>query len=449
MTVRSKPVLVSALCLVLALGVAACGSSSSSSSSSSSGSTSGNSETGADQSKEVSGTLTTWDYEWDVSPGYRKAMKVLDPIFEKEYPNVKLERVKQPIENYYTLVQAAFTAHEGPDIMMLTPGVAGVGHYSKGLTPLNDLLPKQEQEELSGWEFETPGYAAEGERFALPVGLNGDLFYYNKKMFKEAGLPTDFQPKTWDEVKEAGEKLEAAGIQAFSGGNKDGVEVCGWETVGWQSTNTYEQAVELMEGTMPWTDKAVEDAFQPMLMMEEAGLYHERFAEPYFLEGVEQFGEEKGAMTIGLAGAVAYWGEYGPKIGEENLGVFFPPESNYQNYESNTNYAIPDFAKNQAAAVAYLEFLGSKHSIEVITSDMGTIPNHTGLKIPADAPPIQKEIVAKFQPGEIDPYLCGMFSSSLNGLIFPEIGEVLQGRKTLPDALNVIQEAAERETPGA
>lgn len=441
MTVRSKPVLVSALCLVLALGVAACGSSSSSTSSSS--------ETSSDQSKKASGTVTTWDYEWNVSPGYREAMKELDPIFERE-TGIKIDRVHQSIENYYTLVQAAFTANEGPDIMMLTPGVAGIIHWSKGLEKLNDLLPEELQDQLTGWEFETPGYAAEGDRYGLPVGLNGYLYYYNKKMFKEAGLPTDFQPKTWDEVREAGEKLEAAGIQAFSGGNKDGVETCMWMSTGWQTTNTYQQALELSEGTLPWTDSVVEDAMQPLLTMQEAGLYgSDRFTEPYFLEGLKQFGEEKGAMTIGLAAAVAYWGEYGPEIGEENLGVFFAPESNYQNYESNTNFALTKFAPNKDAAVAYLEFLGSQRAIKSIVDHTGLIPNREDVSLPADAPPVQKEIVNQFSETEIQPYLCGMFPSSLNeGAIFPEMNEVLQDRKTLPDGLQAIQDAAERESSG-
>lgn len=443
MTIRSRPVLASALCLVLALGVAACGSSTSSTSS-----TSSNSDISTDQAKKIEGTVTLWDYEYDQNVGYQEAMKELDPIFEREHPGVKLDRIRQSTENYEELTQAAFTSGEGPDVMMMFPG-GRLKHWAKGLERLNDLIPKEEQEQLIGWEMDTPDFTADGDRYALPVTLNGYVYYYNKKMFKEAGLPTDFQPKTWDELRETGEKLEAAGIQAFSGGNKDGAETCYVQSQGWQSTNTYQQAIELANGSLPWTDKVVEDSFQPLLMMQEAGLYgSERFNQPYFLEGLEAFGDEKGAMTQGLAAGIGYWGEYIPKIGEKNLGMFFAPESKYESYETNTNYSIPSFAKNKDAAVAYLEFLGSRRSIQSIVDHTGLIPNRRDVSIPADAPAVQKEIAKEFAKGNTKPYVCGLLGSSVLLPYTSELSEVLQGRKSLPDALQAIQEAADREGSG-
>jgi raffinose/stachyose/melibiose transport system substrate-binding protein len=441
MRVPSRPILALALCLVLALGVAACGGSSSSSSGSS-GST-GSSESSTESGGKIEGTVSLWDYEYNINPGYKEAMDELTPIFEKEHPGVKVERIQPPGSNYEALLQAAFTSQEGPDIVMLPPGALGVVHWAKGLVKLNDLISKEEQEQLIGWEMDTPGFTAEGDRYALPVTLNGFVYYYNKKMFKEAGLPTDFQPKTWDEVREVGEKLKAAGMQPFSGGNKDGAETCFGMSTGWQSTNTYQQAIELANGSLPFTDKAVEEALNPLLMMQEAGLYGpERFNQPFFLEGIEAFGEEKGAMTLGLAGG---FGEYPEKLGEENVGVFFAPESEYESYETNTNFAIPDFTKNQAGAVAYLEFLGSQRSIQSIVDHTGVISNRKDVSLPAHATPLQKEIAKEFTNGKTEPYICGMLEAPVaNGSLEPEVAEVMQGRKSLPDALQATQEVAER-----
>jgi multiple sugar transport system substrate-binding protein len=46
-------------------------------------------------------------------------------------------------------------------------------------------------------------------RYAVPNGTDGRVLYYNRKLFAQAGLPTDWQPASWDEVISAGERLEA------------------------------------------------------------------------------------------------------------------------------------------------------------------------------------------------------------------------------------------------
>ena len=49
----------------------------------------------------------------------------------------------------------------------------------------------------------------EGKRYGVPVGTDGRVLFLNKKLFAKAGLPTDWQPKSWDEVLQAGRQLKA------------------------------------------------------------------------------------------------------------------------------------------------------------------------------------------------------------------------------------------------
>jgi ABC-type glycerol-3-phosphate transport system substrate-binding protein len=49
----------------------------------------------------------------------------------------------------------------------------------------------------------------EGKRYGIPVGTDGRVLFFNKKLFAKAGLPTDWQPKSWDEVLQAGRQLKA------------------------------------------------------------------------------------------------------------------------------------------------------------------------------------------------------------------------------------------------
>lgn len=55
--------------------------------------------------------------------------------------------------------------------------------------------------------------------YCLPLGMNIEGFWYNKKAFEKAGISA--VPATWDELAADADKLMAAGIQPFASGGKD------------------------------------------------------------------------------------------------------------------------------------------------------------------------------------------------------------------------------------
>lgn len=443
MKMRLRLFLALAMACALALAVSACGGGGGGSTGGE-GTTASSGSGSVDKSEfegKISGTVTVWDYQMESVPALKKVSEELDAEFEQMHPGVTIKRVPQGIENYEALLQASFTSHEGPDVLMMQPGALGTIHWAKGLVELNELVPQQEQEKIIGWEMNTPGYVKEGPRYAIPVTLNGSIFYYNKKMFKKAGLPTEFHPQTWAELREAGEKLKAAGIQPFWGGMKGGLENCFWLSSGWQTMHTVDQAIELSDGSMPWTDKAVEEAFGPVLEMQNAGLYSKEQFSSTFLEEWAAFGEEKSAIVFAKPAVAGYWGEYAEKLGEKNFGVFVPPGSKYQWYETFTNWSIPTYAKNKPAALAFIEFLGSKHGVEAVVNNIGGLSNRTDVSPSGNLPVQGQEVAAIYREEELEPYVCGMIQgpTAFQGM-FPEMEQVLQGHKELPEALQAIQE---------
>jgi multiple sugar transport system substrate-binding protein len=79
--------------------------------------------------------------------------------------------------------------------------------------PLADLVGQDKVDGWEGWSKIPQAVAAlgdfEGKRYGIPVGTDGRVLYFNKKLFAQAGLPTDWQPRSWDDVLAAGEKLKA------------------------------------------------------------------------------------------------------------------------------------------------------------------------------------------------------------------------------------------------
>ncbi|ANZ42007.1 ABC transporter substrate-binding protein [Lentzea guizhouensis] len=49
----------------------------------------------------------------------------------------------------------------------------------------------------------------DGKRYGVPMGTDGRVLFFNKKLFAQAGLPADWQPRSWQDVLDAGTRLKA------------------------------------------------------------------------------------------------------------------------------------------------------------------------------------------------------------------------------------------------
>jgi multiple sugar transport system substrate-binding protein len=47
-----------------------------------------------------------------------------------------------------------------------------------------------------------------GKKYGMPTGTDGRVLFYNKQLFAKAGLPADWQPKSWADILAAGRKLK-------------------------------------------------------------------------------------------------------------------------------------------------------------------------------------------------------------------------------------------------
>ncbi|HEU4701982.1 MAG TPA: extracellular solute-binding protein [Conexibacter sp.] len=427
------------LACVLLAGLAACGSNDGGSG----GSSGGGGSTTAE--KRLSGTITVWDLNYRSFPDYTRAVDKLDAAFEALHPGVTIRHVGVPLAQEAQTLQAAFTARRGPDVINLHPGPTGVLHWSKGLERLNDRVTDDMRENLVGWEMLSTDLEGGGDLYAVPSGLFGFVFYYNKQLFRRAGLPTDFKPQTWEELKEAAEKLKAAGIQPFAGGNKEGYENGWWLDAGWQTVNTPEQASQLGRGEIPFTDPIVEKAYEPQRMMQEAGLFAEdSFTTPLFPDGVQRFADGKGAMILGGFAIAASYAQFNPTLGERNVGLFFSPGSRYLTAFPSSPWGIPSFSTNKDAAWAYIEYTISKEGQELLYKEGKVLPAHKGVEIAADAPVQERMLLEAARSQPTGPSAHQMISGSAQEALRNDINEAHQGRKSFEDALQAVQDANEK-----
>jgi ABC-type glycerol-3-phosphate transport system substrate-binding protein len=432
-----KNLLIVALACGLSVGLAACGD---------------DDETNASKKEKIGGTVTVWDVVYKAFPDSTKAADQLDAEFERLHPGVTVKHVAQPLTKYAQVLQAAFTGRKGPQVMMLLAGTGGTGiqRWTKGLENPEDQITDEQRENLTGWgscseEFDANG-AENGRAYGIPVGTQSFVFYYNKKLFKQAGLPTDFQPTSWDEVKEAGEKLKAAGIQPFTGGNKEGVTNSLWLAAGWPTVSTQEKSVGLSTGETSFEDPDFARALGPEQMMVDAGLYPDDwFSVPLFPDGEARFPDGEGAMFLGFISVTGHYYNSIPKLGEKNVGLFWPPGGRYIGIEANWCWAVPSFAENKEAAWAYVDFVTNKAAMETLYEVGKTLPNDKTIEVAPDAPVQERQILEDLRSRDVFQTTHAMLPGAVFDQFYTTFNEVLQGRKSMKEFQEELQQTAEKE----
>lgn len=214
---------------------------------------------GGDGGAEGDPNTIVW---WSNHPASSKAIEEeLIARFEKENPDLKV-RLVDGGKNYEELGQkfnAALSGTDLPDVVVLSD----VWWFNFALN--GQIANIDEVAERAGVDTSTyvdslyEDYALNGGHFAMPFARSTPLFYYNKDLWKEAGLP-DRGPESWDEMTEWGKTLQkklSGRERAHGWGNA--VDYLSWTFSGplWTKGGAYSDGWD-MKLTSPETIAAVE-----------------------------------------------------------------------------------------------------------------------------------------------------------------------------------------------
>lgn len=131
--------------------------------------------------------------------------------FEKANPGKKVEFVpiKAPDSEYYTKLQQMLRSPKtAPDLVYEDTFLINSDITSGYLKPLDPYLAK-----WPDWDqfIDTAKAAAKGEdgrTYGVPDGTDTRGLWFDKGIFAKAGLPADWQPKTWDDVLDAARTIK-------------------------------------------------------------------------------------------------------------------------------------------------------------------------------------------------------------------------------------------------
>ena len=175
--------------VVASVALAGCGGSSSSSSSSSGGG-------GSSSTAPV--TLTLWhNYGTEQNA---VATKNLVTAYEKLHPNVTINVVSQPADNYFALLKAAAISHTGPDIAVQWTGLFTL-QDTNYLSKLTGLVPQASLDKMKGLQWMSAGLSSSGPVYVMPLEDQFYIGFYNKSDFQKAGVTS--VPTDWSELNAA------------------------------------------------------------------------------------------------------------------------------------------------------------------------------------------------------------------------------------------------------
>jgi raffinose/stachyose/melibiose transport system substrate-binding protein len=326
-------------------------------------------------------TLVVWDQE--VRGGQAEAIKKLNQQFQEKYPNITLERSAKSFTDLQATLKLAASGPNPPDVVEVNNGYSAMGP----LVEAGLLKPLDQYADRYGWadrysegllkmnKFTEDGKSfGTGSLFGVPIVGEVVGVYYNKAKLQKLGLEL---PGTFEEFESALQKAKAGGEVPIQFGNLDK----------WTGIHEYEE-IQLQQ-----IDKAAasdfifgesSDGFDNEGNLAAAKTLQDWAKQGYFTNGFAglgydpswaQFGKGKGLFLITGSWLTA---DLKKALGDD-VGFFLLPAPEGGSLATLGGEGLPwaissKTEGNEAeAAAAYIDFLTSDESMQVIT-DAGQLP---------------------------------------------------------------------------
>jgi len=179
-----------------------------------------------DSNAPLSGSITFWHAYSADSQEVKTLDTVIIPAFKAKHPGVDVKQVAVPYDQLHQKLLTAAAGSDLPDVVR--SDIAWVPELSKLgiLDQLDASMPDFQQ--LADKVF--PGTLAtnkyKGKYYGLPLDTNTRVQMYSEAALTKAGVTT--APKTFDDLKALGAKLNGKGAFAFADNGLSGWNVLPW-----------------------------------------------------------------------------------------------------------------------------------------------------------------------------------------------------------------------------
>jgi raffinose/stachyose/melibiose transport system substrate-binding protein len=381
---------------------------------------------GSSGSSSTSGpvTLTIWhNYGTEQET---TALKNMAAAFHKLHPNVTMNVVSQPADNYFALLQAAAVSKTGPDLAVMWTGLFTL-QYKDFLTNLKGKIPASTFARIDpdALKWTSDQFNAANGPYVIPLENQFYIGFYNKAAFAKAGVAA--VPTDWSQLFAACKKLKAAGFLPLTygnGGQPLGAEFYPWYDLSYMMIGSYPvgEWQKLYSGQIPWVSPANSAQLTAWARLKSSGCTNGDVLTK--TNNLGDFESGKAAMMID-----GTWDtqKFTKALGG-NVAAFVPPFSNTP-IKGVVDYAgaglsMTTYAKHPTQALQFLEFMTTPQAATIINA-AGLIP---AIKGTSTSNPVNQQMLNFVSQQHLTVY------PMLDNVVQPEV--VTTGNKVLPSVLN-------------
>jgi multiple sugar transport system substrate-binding protein len=156
-------------------------------------------------------TVTVSYFTFSAAPDHLNTLKALIQIFEKKNPNIKISFQTAPYSDYFTKLQTQIAGGQAPDTFELDYG-SFYGYATSGSLLNLSKVAKTDPTFNPGIYYPKAysAFAVGKTQFGLPESYSDVLLFYNKDLFRAAGVPFPTAKWTWKDELAAAKKLTNA-----------------------------------------------------------------------------------------------------------------------------------------------------------------------------------------------------------------------------------------------
>ena len=435
-------ILAALIVAVLALFAGACGGDDEESSSDSSSS-------GGETAKAKPGTLELWvgGNFAGATPGtpYREWLDSQIDRFKaaNKGSDVKITLLSTDNEQVAAKLQAAFQAKKAPDMMLFYAG-GYTTPYENQLLQLNPYFDETPGffDSLSGMDLSCENLDCDGGKgkiIAVPQDFGTYGLFYNKAMFKKAGVEAPIQ--TWDDLLSACTALKKTGVTPITFGDRDGYSTDNWVTLMYGSYFDDGDVEKVNDGELPYADPKLVQPLQQLVDLREQGCLNKDASTRENFEANSEFTSGKSAMVLMYPAVIP---DFMKKLGKD-LGIMPIPQASEGPLAGRSvgnafyNYVVTKQSDNPGLAWEFIKVASDETAAGELLTTLGTPP---ALK-DVDESLVKDEFVQFFVDAAKDPampVLDSVIPVPVALTYYKELQQALSGKKTPEEAMQSMDD---------
>ena len=313
---------------------------------------------------------------------FNKALKE----FQEKNAHIKIEVVDQSYDNIPNLFKAAGLAKNGPDMAILWAG-SFTNDYKDFILPQDKYYTPEEIEKFQKLTMCRTNFKDDGGLLGTPIESTSLNIFYNKELFKKAGVDENANPATWEEFIQMCQKLKDAGVTPLMLGDKEGWHstwiICEFLTDLYGPTEIFKYGT----GEIKPTDPNFITAMQAWVDFQKLGFTNKDYYTMTSDDSKSKFLAGEAAMRIGGSWDTA---EYADGL-KENAGTFMIPAiskdapfADYLCSQFSNNIVVTNYSAHPEEAMQFLKYITSPEFQKLHYEQTGNLPSRVDVDISSD-----------------------------------------------------------------